>query len=225
MCFSPEASFTSAGVLAVIGVATLKEAYPKQMAYLAFIPLIFAFQQFLEGIVWVTLSPNHYHPLLHLVSMKGFLIIASMYWPVWIPYTLYRLEPIPTRKRILGFCLIIGIVAAIAAGLSLLLLGNEVHIIAHHLAYPIPLKSHDHPIYSISREGYAIVLTLYVIATIGASLITSIRYVWIFGVLTLIAFMVAQVLYSHSFGSVWCFFAALISVVSYAIVRKSPPLS
>lgn len=225
MCFSPEASFTSAAVLAVIGVATIKEAHPKKMVYFALIPLIFALQQFLEGIVWITLSPNHYHPILHAVSLKGFLIIAGIFWPLWIPYTLYHLEPTSCRKRILGYCFISGIITAVAAGLSLLLLGNEVHIVAHHLAYPIPLKSHDHPVYSISREGYAIILAFYVIATIGASLITSIRYVWIFGVLTLIAFIVAQVLYSYSFGSVWCFFAALISIVSYVIVKKSPPLS
>src|SRR5690242_9093334 len=61
MCFSVGASFTASGILAVIGGFALVRA-PKYYRALAAIPLLFALQQFAEGVVWMTLT----HPLAEL---------------------------------------------------------------------------------------------------------------------------------------------------------------
>lgn len=225
MCFSAEASFTSAGVLAIIGAITLREARketsPQKLCYLAVIPLMFALQQFFEGIVWVTMPPEYDYFLLHKISVQGFLIFAGMFWPVWIPYTLYSLEEDPKRKKILCVTLSLGIIVAAASALSMIIFGNEAHIVAHNIAYPLPLNAQEHGLFPYSKIGYVIILGLYVLVTIGSSFISTVRYVWIFGVLTLIGFIGAQILYAKAFGSVWCFFAAIISIVCYFIVKKS----
>lgn len=237
MCFSAQASFTSAGLLAVIGTLTLKETYspkrkiqnlyseegtPSTLWYFAVIPLVFAFQQFLEGIVWVTLTTKNDYVPLHDMAAQGFLIIAGIFWPTWIPYVLYKNEKNERRKRILFVMTCLGLVVALFAALSMLILGNTAQIIAHHIAYPIPASSYGNHLFSFAQMAYAVVLAIYVLVTIGASFVSSMRYVWIFGALSFIGFVVAQIFYTHAFGSVWCFFAAIISMVSYIIVRKSP---
>jgi len=56
MCFSASASFAGGAVLTTIGVASVsKVSDPKQKLF-AEIPLLFAFQQFAEGVVWLTLK-------------------------------------------------------------------------------------------------------------------------------------------------------------------------
>lgn len=226
MCFSAEASFTSAGVLAIIGTFTYREAKKENhldnLSYLAVIPLMFALQQFFEGIVWVTMPPNYDYSLLHKIAVHGFLIFAGIFWPIWIPYTLYSLEEIPERKKILCLTLSLGIVVALSSALSMIVFGNEAQEIAHNIAYPIPPNAYEHTLFPYFKIGYGVILGMYVIVTIGSSFISTIRYVWIFGVLASIGFIVAQVLYAKAFGSVWCFFAAIISIICYFIVKKSP---
>ena len=58
MCFSPTASFSASAALAVIGILTLKKTSAPHQFLFAYIPLIFASQQFIEGFLWLLLSKN-----------------------------------------------------------------------------------------------------------------------------------------------------------------------
>lgn len=221
MCFSAEASFTAAGVLAGIGAYTLKGTTDKTIRQFAVIPLIFALQQLCEGFVWLTLTTHKDLTLLHTISLHGFLFFAGIFWPTWVPYLLLKVEEDPKREKILRIILGLGIFVSIAGALTMTVLGNEAAIIFHNVAYPIPISSQKSTFYSIAQVGYFFVLALYVLATIGASFISSIRYVWVFGFLTLIGFLVAQYAYRHAFGSVWCFFAALISIIPVLLMKRA----
>lgn len=225
MCFSAEASFTSAGVLAVIGVLTYRESQKedrtKKLYYLAVIPLMFALQQFFEGIVWITMPPENDYIFLNKIAKYGFLLFAGLFWPIWIPYTLYKIEENPQRKKLIFVTLCIGGMVAISGALSMIILGNEARVVAHNIAYPLPLSAQEYGLTPFFRMTYALILGLYVIVTIGSNFISTVRYIWIFGFLTLIGFITAQILYTHAFGSIWCYFAALISSVSYLIVKKA----
>ena len=55
MCFSAAASFTAGAVLTGIGVATLRKVEHPTYYLFASIPLLFAVQQFSEGVLWLTL--------------------------------------------------------------------------------------------------------------------------------------------------------------------------
>ena len=55
MCFSASASFGAGIVLSSIGIATITKTQSRSQLSLAFIPLIFAVQQFSEGFLWLSL--------------------------------------------------------------------------------------------------------------------------------------------------------------------------
>ena len=60
--------------------------------------------------------------------------------------------------------------------------------------------------------GLAVVLTAYVLATCASSLLSSHRAIRLFGVATLVSLTAAAAFYATWFISVWCFFAAVLSI-------------
>nr|QIQ10879.1 hypothetical protein OJOKFFHK_00022 [uncultured bacterium] len=70
MCFSAEASFIGAGALAVIGTATLKTSYNTKNLLWMCIPLLFAVQQFCEGVVWLELRGTIPHSAFYSVCQR-----------------------------------------------------------------------------------------------------------------------------------------------------------
>ena len=74
-----------------------------------------------------------------------------------------------------------------------------VAIRGHHLQYLLPL----HPGWLLSVP--------YVVATCGATLASSHRFVVAFGALLTAAMLVTLVVDATAFSSVWCFFAAVLS--------------
>jgi hypothetical protein len=57
MCFSATASFTAGAVLLGVGALTLRSALTSRQRHVlpfAAIPLLFAIQQLIEGVIWLT---------------------------------------------------------------------------------------------------------------------------------------------------------------------------
>src|SRR5689334_14768384 len=100
MCFSAQASFAASATLIAISALCFKKARTFEQKLLAACPLLFGIQQFLEGIVWMTLQRSETHSSLHAVGVYGFLTFAYMFWPIYVPYMAYRLEHNPLRKKI-----------------------------------------------------------------------------------------------------------------------------
>ena len=111
MCFSAEASFTSALVLGGIGYTTIKSVSMRYQLFLAAIPLLFAIQQFSEGILWLNLGKQISLSALTLLTAKRtFLIFAFLIWPVWIPLSLFLVEKVAWRRHLILFDLACGVV-------------------------------------------------------------------------------------------------------------------
>lgn len=220
MCFSATASFTAAGVLATIGVLILriKPATPLQL--LASVPLFFALQQIFEGISWVTFMSGHTDTVLHQIGVYGFLFFAGVFWPIWVPAILWVLEKNPHAKKIIAWLLSAGCLLGILSALGIILMGNHAEIISHHIAYyPLSGALNDH-LASFGKTLYFFMLYLYLLATIGACFISTIPAMWIFGLLTGATFAVSQMFYIDTFGSVWCYLTAIMSIIAYYIVKK-----
>jgi len=215
MCFSVQASFTTAAVLAVLGSYTLSKARTPGMRLFAINPLFFALQQALEGIVWVTLNAGDTVSLLHSIGVYGFLFFAGMFWPVYIPGSLYVLEENPTRKKILATMLIPGCLLAGASLISFISFPVTAHAIHHHIRYDIASAAFYTSLAQIIGWG------MYVLVTSGAMFISSIPYMWLVGCVVTCGFVVAHIFYYMIFGSVWCFFAAITSILTYVIVDYS----
>lgn len=135
MCFSATASFVAGTALGAAGTATIRRAKAPAWKPFAAIPLLFGVQQLLEGIVWVTFGMPH----LQVLAASGYLFFALVFWPAFVPYAVWRVEPDPRWKAILAWFAWFG--AAIGLYLfSWLIQGQaSVTFAGRGLAYDLPL--------------------------------------------------------------------------------------
>jgi hypothetical protein len=208
MCFSAQASFIAGATLSSIGLFLISKYRTSKLYPLAFAPLAFGIQQALEGGVWVTLNKGDVISILHTLCVYGFTFFAGIFWPLATSSTLYYLEQNTLRKKMLAFTVTCGLIVAIMSAFTLIKMNITANALNHHIVYTIRSPFFDT---TMMYYWYKVGLILYCIATIGALFISSIPYAWILGVLTTLGFIIAHLFYYFAFGSVWCFFAALIS--------------
>ncbi len=206
MCFSATASFTASFSLSVLGIATLTQTTSKNQLLLAAFPLLFATQQLLEGIVWLTL--DHKSSLLYFIGIYGFLGFATGCWLIFCPISVYLLEENPFRKKlILGLT---GIGTILGIYLLSCVVKQEVMATNYsgNLLYNLNLLYDFKFIYF-----YDICKYLYLLVISVPFLISSQRLLVLFGMLVILSFILADRFYQTTFISVWCFFAAFLSSV------------
>lgn len=202
MCFSANASFFTAAVTGFIGVATIVKAGSLREIPLAAIPLIFAAQQAVEGMLWLTL-PIAPHGELAFLLTQSFLIISLALWPVYAPFAAHLIEPEPARRHIMAACLLIGV--AVAG-----------YYLTTTLTMPQTACINDgHIVYQTGSGAPLSVGSLYLLATGVALLISSHRAVALLGSIVFVGSVVSYFFYRDVFVSVWCFFAAAASVVLF----------
>ena len=220
MCFSAQASFAASAALIFISALCFKKAQNNKQRLLASGPLFFGIQQFLEGLVWVTLNNGDSASALHMCGIYGFLSFAYIFWPLYVPFTVYLFEKDPMRKKIeLGLCAL-GSFIATSGLLALTLFGYKAHALHHHIVYEyIPSHFTIFSAPALMALQY-ILLALYTVVIVGSMVISTTPYMWLMGCLIALGFIVAQILFAVAFGSVWCFFGALASMVIYFSITK-----
>ncbi len=209
MCFSAAASFASGTIISGIGVATVRKARRPEQRLFASIPLIFGFQQFAEGVLWITLRSGGY-ALLQNVAAQVYLLAALFAWPIVIPVSMYLMEKVKTRKNILA--------ALIAAG-SIISLSNAFALIFYPITPQIDGSNIEYIVAFPNALG--IFSILYVPSTVLPLFVSSVRRVWILGILITIALIVSLIFFYGYVTSVWCFFAALVSGMVYWILSEA----
>jgi len=213
MCFSAEASFSAAALLAVVGYATVTDTKNKKEICLAAIPLIFALQQFSEGLLWVALGYNMADSLLGMVGKYIFLFIAYINWPVWLPLSLYLPEENSTRRTVIAACLLGGVIFVI---------WNLTMVLGEPVTVGIVDQSIQYSAYDPGTKAEFIFMRfLYVAAVLIPTFTSSYRYMWAFGLVVGITFIIAEYFYHYTFTSVWCFFAAVTSGVLFLVLRAN----
>ena len=209
MCFSATASFTAGVVLTGIGVATLNKAEHRSHILFASIPLLFAVQQFSEGVLWLTLpssSPDYAY--LKRFTTYTFLFFAQVIWPFLVPLAVLLLEEQRSRKSVQRVFVGIGFMVSLYLGYCLLMYPVKASIVGYHCSY-----QQDYP--AALREVGGV---LYIIATIAPLFFSHVRKMWLLGVTILVSYIVTALFYEHYVLSVWCFFASVISVSVYLIM-------
>ena len=212
MCFSAQASFTAAAVLSVIGIASVYKAKTNTLRLFACTPLFFALQQAFEGIVWIGIN-NNTATTLHTAATYGFVFFAGIFWPIWIPSIIYALETQASAKKLLIFPFISGVSIASISTYMIIALGPVAHITQNHLAYD---KNASHVPFLFILVLYGV----YALAAITPFFITNIHTMPLIGTLLLLSFISSSISAWASFGSIWCFFAALISALMYIVVMQ-----
>jgi hypothetical protein len=221
MCFSATASFTAAAGLSIVSLLSIKKAPTQKIIPLAISPLFFAAQQACEGIVWITLNAGDTTSILHMVGVYGFLFFAAFWWPFWIPIALYIPEKIHSRKKLLFAAILIGTLTGITMFISWVFYTTGAQSFNHHIDYPVP----NYP-FNIANKHTAQLLSWlisigYCITTIITFFISSIKKMWLMGIAIGLGFVAAYLFYIMAFSSVWCFFAAISSLILYFIIRQS----
>jgi len=215
MCFSAEASFIASAFLftvAAVSYCKVVNSGPQNKKYLALVlvPLCFAIQQFSEGFVWLSLLNNFNYYVITL-STYSFMFFAFIFWPICIPGCLYYLEPKKTHKNILKILLIIGsLVAAALTGL-MLYFGIIAQAKSCHILYELNLFDYQVPFTSLIMLGY-------LLATVLSLLVSSLQNIRIVGFLMGITYANAYIYYHEFLTSVWCFFAAIVSLLIYWVI-------
>jgi hypothetical protein len=200
MCFSANASFAASGALAVIGIATLRETKTARERFLAAMPLFFSVQQAIEGFEWLARAPS----ALQTDLAYAFLAIAVAFWPVYIPAVVYLVEAEKKRKRLLGMFIMLGVVVS-AYSLMILIL-HPIGVVA---------DSCCHIRYSLNMPLHGAIAVCYVAATCGSLIASGHRWLVTLGVTAFIALLVSFDVTAGAVISVWCFFAALLSIMIF----------
>lgn len=218
MCFSAGASFTAAGVLSAISLLSITQARTKKIIPIALTPLFFGIQQACEGFVWITINNGDTTSSLHLISMYSFLFFAAAFWPTWIPLSLYWAEDSPQQKQLLFKLMCCGILVSLIFLWTWVLKTSGAVVINHHIDYPVS----NYP-FGSTNQTYCLIASyalsfLYGIVTITPFFISSIPHMKILGTAVGIGAVIAYTFYLMAFPSVWCFFAAGCSVITYFIV-------
>jgi uncharacterized protein DUF6629 len=211
MCFSAGASFTMAGVLTAIGGAAIGANADKPRRFFAAIPLGFAAQQAAEGIVWLTADAPA-HATLHRAAVFGFLAFALVVWPAWVPWSLRVAERDAARRKWLTRLTSAGVFVSLGAALLLMRWAPRAYIEGSsvHYNFGVPTGAVSHVLLVIAYAAPA--LLSFFVSTIELSNV--------FGGCLVLSMGAALLVRAEALTSVWCFFAAGLSVLIFVSVRQ-----
>ncbi len=210
MCFSANVSFGAGIVLATIGVTSVHKVQKANQIYFATIPLIFSIQQISEGFVWLSLTQLDFHFLQNPATYL-FLFIAQVIWPIWVPFSIMKLEPFQSKRGLHVLFMSIGILIAFYLGFCLFVFPIEARITEFHITYiqnfPVKIKNIGELMYGM--------------ATIIPPFLSQIKKMWIVGTTIMASYILTAFFYQEFIVSIWCFFASIISVTVYFILKDS----
>jgi len=199
MCFSATASFTAGATLSVVGLLTVRQSEGRRELPLALVPLLFGVQQLTEGVLWVSLDRGFSQA--QAWSTYVYSLFSHVLWPIFVPFAVLLVEATRWRRQaLLGF-----LAAGLAVGLYLLFF---------LIRLPVTATVKESSIRYESPHFYiAAVLVVYLVTTCASPLVSSHRWIRIFGALALVFAGVAAAISMATFVSVWCFYAAILSLI------------
>ncbi|OBB78957.1 hypothetical protein A5760_21430 [Mycobacterium colombiense] len=205
MCFSITADLVVGTALVPVAVATLREVKHWREVPFALLPTVFAVHQFIEAAVW----PNGVvSPGMANVAMRAYVFIALPLLPALVPWAILMLEPRGARLRVAPFA-VLGTVVSVYLAVVVLTEPVTVTKGPHALQYQTGVS-----------DGY-VWAALYVIAVIGPALMSGYRSIVVFGLANLVGLTVVAIVYTQAFASLWCIYAAALSVLALVhMVRR-----
>ncbi|MFG3227948.1 DUF6629 family protein [Kitasatospora sp. NPDC048194] len=209
MCWSAQADALAGGLVAGAGVACLVRARRSgrpQRLPLAALPLVLGVHQLIEALVWLGADDGLADGPAG-AARTAWAAIALPLLPVLVPTAVWcaATEPGdpagPARRRVLAALVLLG--AAVAIPLTAAVAGH-----------PVTATPHGHTLdYAIGLPHPALLLTGYLLATVGSLLISGDRLLRRLGLLTGAGALACALLWRFAFVSTWCALAALVSLL------------
>lgn len=206
MCLAPEVDLVAGAAITVVAVDALRHNPHRRTAPLALLPGIFAVHTFTSAAVWWGLQ-GRIPQSLGDAAAGFFMFIAFILLPVFVPVAVLLLEPPGWRRYALTALLGAGVLSA-AEYLNGLVSGR-----ASAAACDFYI---DYSIGGVSTYTGA----LYVLATVGALLLSGDRVLASWGVVNVGAIAVLMVTARAGLPSLWCFWAACTSVFVAFYLRR-----
>jgi len=215
MCVSATVSYSATAVLVTTGLYAVRQArqLPGPYRLWAVIPVFFGIQQAFEGRVWQLLDAGNTGAAIPYA--QGFHFFSHFLWLWWLPLCSYLVETGKIRQRLIGGFALFGVFAGTLV-YSVILSHPEwmsAAIREHSIYYRFSVPYRDSIHLPIPTAG------LYALTVLVPLLISSQRLIRIFGVLVLLSMMLASKAYGHAYISVWCFFAAVLSLYLVYMIR------
>lgn len=215
MCISATVSYSAATVLVATGVYALRQSLrlPAAYRFWALVPVFFGVQQIFEGLVWQALDADPTGATL--TFALGFHFFSHFLWLWWLPVCSYLVEPARLRRRVFAGLAMFGAFSGTLVYTVMLLHPEWMTVVVkgHSIVYDysVPWQSPIHlSITPVMLYGMTILLPL---------LLSSHRHILLFGILVLLSMALASVAYNQAFISVWCFFAAVLSLYLVHMMR------
>ncbi len=200
MCFSATASFVASGALATLGGVSFVSAKKKDKI-LAIIPILFCIQQFCEGIQWLYLNSGSSS----LIAGYFFLSFAFILWPAYVPIAVFLLDK--KERKILGWFVFAGITVALYFLVIFMIGPLDIHKVNSCVSYNFNFPFHN------------FVVLAYLLAIVGSLCISSLNFFRYFGIVVGFLGLVAWLFFALTFTSVWCFFAAIVSLMFFFYIK------
>lgn len=216
MCFSAEASFTVAAACAGAGAFAVAKCPAPRYLPLALMPLGFATQQAIEGVVWLQIGQSPTATATGLFPAL-FVFFATVFWPTFVPAAIRAEEHEADRRWTLDVLIAIGLVISLAFLSKLLTSDTIAHVEAHHVRYTAEAERTQTLKHWLFFKPFITgrdwILVPYVLCAVGSLFLSTLRPVRWFGALVALALFVVLVLDRTVLVSVWCFCAATGSVM------------
>ncbi len=182
-----------------------KQVKTKSEIPVATIPLLFGAQQLVEGVLWLTFYSDT--PFVKQIMTYIYSWFSHVLWPFYIPFAVGILEAVAWRKK--------AIFALGAVGISV-----GLYLLYFIVTRSLVAEVNNHHIVYLSPHFYAIpVMALYIAATCISCFFSSHGFFRMFGGLAVLSFVGAYLVDKIALFSIWCFFAAVLSLLIYFHLR------
>ena len=208
MCFSASASFGASAVLAGAGIVAIKRTESPKMRAFASTPILFAVHQLSEGLVWLSFTDPELVPWQN-SAMYFYLFLAQVTWPIWVPFVVWLMEPDKARKKVLSYLMLIG--GAFSVYLVYCLFTYEASVVVES----------KHIRYQMHFPNLGLRRVLYFSATIIPLFISSLKWMKLLAGAFVGALILSFIFYTQCVISVWCFFAAILSMLVLLVISTN----
>lgn len=209
MCFAPEADAVAGVIIVAVGVDALRHVRSPKQIPLAALPLLFGLHQMTEAVVWWGLQ-GHVSESVERVAVWMWLLFAFVVLPVLLPIAVDLVEQSKPRRLLIGAFAGIGIVVAAALAIAIFRGPINAQIHGRCISYGVD---------AVGDNGGEWTL-LYVIAACGALLASTHRDLAVLGGVNLVVTPLLMWLTVDGFVSLWCFWAAIASIVIAVHLRR-----
>ena len=215
MCFSASASLSASVLLIPTGIYCLRGAMTSDKAYLPISawPLFFGIQQAVEGLLWLGIASNE--QTLIDTSSLCFLFFSHFFWLFWAPFSAFSLETEKSLSIVLMIFTILGFFYGALLYFPLVLEQSlvSIKVVNSSIYYGTKFIFNDLVPKNFSFVTYAIIILV-------PLLISSNQRVNFIGSLISLSVIITYIMFSHAFISVWCFFAAILSLYLLCTTNK-----